>query len=256
MSTEGDLEMATVQLREAGCIAAEHEAAELVDVAGGDRGRLHELLGRRCSGEPFAWLVGSVQFCGETVLVHPGVYVPRWQSEPLALEAAARLPERGIGVDLCTGSGAIAMILARSRPLARVFATEIDHRAATCARANGVEVFEGDLAASLPDVLTGQVDVVSAVVPYVPTGELHLLPRDVIAYEPRHALDGGENGVAVLSRAAVEAAPLLRPGGSLLLELGGDEADVLRPVLDDNDYRDIELSVDEDGDVRALFCRH
>lgn len=248
--------MATAALRGAGCISAEEEAANLVEVAGGDMARLRELVGRRGSGEPLAWLVHSVCFCGETVLVHPGVYVPRWQSEPLALEAAARLPAHGLAVDLCTGAGAIAVVLSRRRPLARVVASEIDPLAAACARANGIEVFEADMAANLPDALTGQIDVVTAVVPYVPTGELRLLPRDVIAYEPRRALDGGEDGTLFLFRAAVEAAPLLCPGGSLLLELGGDEADLLRPVLTENGYRDVELLVDEDGDLRALCCRH
>jgi len=253
---QGDLERTAARLTAAGCVAAEEEAAELVDVAGRDRDRLAELVARRCSGEPLAWLTGTVHFCGETVLVHPGVYVPRWQSEPLALEAAARLPECGVGVDLCTGSGAVAVVFARRRPGARVVATEIDPVALRCARANGIEVFEGDMAANLPVELTGRVDVVTAVVPYVPTADLLLLPRDVTAYEPRGALDGGTDGTLFLVRAAREAAPLLRPGGSLLLELGGEEAELLGPTLSENGYGDVELLMDEDHDVRALVCRH
>ena len=197
-----------------------------------------------------------MRFCGETVFVCPGVYAPRWQSERLALEAVARLPEHGLAVDLCTGAGAIAVVLARRRPLARVVASEIDPLAVECARTNRVEVFEGDMTANLPAELLGQVDVVTAVVPYVPTGELRFLARDVLAYEPRRALDGGEAGTVFLVRAALEAAPLLRAGGSLLLELGGDEADLLRPVLAENGYREVELLVDEEGDPRALFGRH
>jgi release factor glutamine methyltransferase len=255
MSTDDDLEMTTAQLHEAGCVAPREEAAELVEAAGGHVARLRELVARRCSGEPLAWLIGSVRFCEETVVVCPGVYVPRRQSERLALEAVARLPEQGLAVDLCTGAGAIAVVLARRRPLARVVASEIDPLAVECARTNGVEVFEGDMAANLPAELLGQVDVVTAVVPYVPTSEFRFLARDVLAYEPRRALDGGEAGTVFLVRAALEAAPLLRSGGSLLLELGGDEADLLRPVLTENGYRDAELLVDEEGDPRALFCR-
>jgi release factor glutamine methyltransferase len=247
--------MTTEELRAAGCIAAEEEAAELVEVAGGDAEQLRALVARRCSGEPLAWLVGSVRFCGETVFVHPGVYVPRWQSEPMVLEAAARLPEHGLAVDLCTGAGAIAVVLAHRRPFARVVASEIDPLAAACARANGVEVFEGDMAETLPAGCIGTFDVVTAVVPYVPSGELHLLPRDVMAYEPRRALDGGEHGTRFLFQAALEAAVLLRPGGSLLLELGGNQADLLEPVLADSGYEDIELLVDEEHDLRALSCR-
>lgn len=255
MGTDGDLETAAAQLLEAGCVAPREEAAELVEAAGGDVGRLRELVARRCSGEPHAWLTGSVRFCDETVFVRPGVYVPRRQSERLALEAVARLPEHGLAVDLCTGAGAIAVVLARRRPLARVVASEIDPLAAGCARTNGVEVFEGDMAANLPAGFLGQVDVVTAVVPYVPTGELRFLARDVLAYEPRRALDGGEAGTVFLVRAALDAAPLLRPGGSLLLELGGDEADLLGPVLAESGYWAVELLVDEEGDPRALFCR-
>jgi release factor glutamine methyltransferase len=249
-----ELERTTSLLRAAGCIAAAEEAAELLGAARGDERRLRALVDRRTTGEPLAWLTGSVRFCGETVLVHPGVYVPRWQSEPLALEAANRLPERGLGLDLCTGAGAIAVVLNRRRPLARVVATELDPVAVACARSNGIEVFVGDMAAPLPASLTGLVDVVTAVVPYVPTADLRLLPRDVIEFEPRQALDGGKDGTALLSRAVLGAAPLLRSGGSLLLELGGDQADLLRPLLAANGYRDVELLVDEDGDLRALFC--
>jgi release factor glutamine methyltransferase len=255
MITETDLERAATELREAGCVAAEEEAAKLVEAAGGARPRLRELLARRCAGEPLAWLIGSTSFCGETVLVHPGVYVPRMQSERIALRAVALLPARGLAVDLCTGSGAIAVVLKRRRPLARVAASEIDPRAAACARANGVEVFLGDLTAGLPSRLRGLADVVTAVVPYVPTAELRLLPRDVLAHEPRPALDGGADGTTLLRRAAHEARSLLRPGGPLLLELGGEEADVLRPLLLDLGYRDLDLIFDEEGDLRGLSSR-
>ena len=245
-------------------MAAEEEADELLDASGGSPDRLEALVARRCAGEPLAWLVGSVTFCGETVLVRPGVYVPRWQSEPLALEAATRLPRHGLAVDLCTGAGAIAVVLSRRRPEARVVATEIDPVAVACARANGIEVYQGDMSGPLPADLvgravqgeaTGQVDVVTAVPPYVPSGELHLLPRDVLAHEPRAALDGGADGTLLLQQAAVEGALLLRPGGSLLLELGGDEAELLGPVLSDAGYSDVEVLLDEDGDTRGVVCR-
>ncbi|HVC70605.1 MAG TPA: methyltransferase [Acidimicrobiales bacterium] len=251
----GSLETTTAELRAAGCVAAAEEAAELMEAAGGDPGRLRALVARRCSGEPLAWLTGSVRFGGETVLVHRGVYVPRWQSEPLAFEAAARLPEDGLAADLCTGAGAVAVVLARRRPRARVVATEIDPVAVACARSNGVEVYEGDMAAGLPDEFRGRIDVVTAVVPYVPRSELRLLPRDVTAYEPLAALDGGEDGTDLLVRAVGESAVLLRPGGSLLLELGGDEAELLQPVLESHHYTKVEFLLDEDGDLRALACQ-
>jgi release factor glutamine methyltransferase len=245
----------TASLRAAGCVAAEEEAAELVAAAGGDARALQVLVERRCAGEPLAWLTGSVVFCGRLVTVWPGVYVPRWQSEPLARAAVDRLPERGTAVELCAGAGAIAVVLGRERPRARVVATEIDPRAAACARRNGVEVFEGDLASPLPPELSGRVDVVVAVVPYVPTDELRFLPRDVLAHEPRRALDGGPDGMEHLVRAATAGAHLLARDGSLLLELGGDQAELLTPVLVGLGYRDIEIVEDEDGEPRAVCAR-
>jgi release factor glutamine methyltransferase len=253
--SEGALRQAAATLAQAGCIAPREEAAELSAAAEGDDSKLSDLVARRCTGEPLAWLVGSTVFCGERVRTCPGVYVPRPQSELLVREALARLPRSGLAVDLCTGSGAIAVALGRLRPQARVLATEADPAAVACARANGVTVYAGDMAAPLPEEIRGRVDVVTAVVPYVPSGELRLLPRDVLAHEPRRALDGGPDGADLLRRAVLEAAGLLRPGGSLLLELGGDEAELLAPLLAQTGYEDVRLLFDEEGDLRGLACR-
>jgi release factor glutamine methyltransferase len=249
------LEHTTNILRSAGCVAAEEEAAELIARADGNDSILRTLVDRRCQGEPLAWLTGYIQFCGHTVLVHPGVYVPRWQSEPMALAALALLPAHGVAVDLCTGAGAIALNLSRGRPDATVLATDIDPIAVSCAKANDVDAVLGDMTSALPDHLHGAVDVVTAVVPYVPTPELAHLPRDVLNFEPRQALDGGIDGTTFLVRAVRESAPFLRPGGSLLLELGGDEADLLEPVLAECGYSPADRLVDEDGDLRAIVCR-
>ena len=251
----GALERVTAALQRAGCVAAHEEAVELLAAAQGDHLALSELVARRSAGEPLAWLVGSALFCGGRVMVCPGVYVPRPQTEALAREAIARLPRRGLAVDLCTGSGAVAVAVARARPEARVLATEIEPAAVACARGNGVAVYLGDLTAPLPEGIRGQVDVVTAVVPYVPSDELRLLPRDVVAYEPRRALDGGAEGTDLLARAVAESAPLLRPGGSLLLELGGREADLLEPLLAEHGYGDVRRLCDEEGDPRGLACR-
>ena len=199
--------------------------------AAGDAGVLEALVSRRLTGEPLAWITGSAVFCGLEVRVDPGVYVPRWQSEPLALRASERLPHAGAAIDLCTGAGAIAATLAARRPAARVVASDVDARAVACALANGVEAFAGDLFAPLPRDLEGRVDVVAGVVPYVPTPELRLLQRDTLAFESPRSYDGGPDGTALLRRALAEAPRFLRPGGALLLELGGEQADALRGDL-------------------------
>ncbi len=177
-------------------------------------------MARRLGGEPLAWLTGRTRFDGLEVRVDPGVYVPRWQSVPLAHRAAARLPEGGTAIDLCTGSGALALALHHARPGARVVATDVDPLAVACARANGVEAYVGDLFAPVPAVLEGRTDVVLAIVPYVPGPELRLLPRDTLSFEDARHYDGGPDGTTVLGRVAVEAPRFLRKGGALLLEIG------------------------------------
>src|SRR3954467_8338440 len=107
-----------------GFVAAEEEAAELLDAAAGAAGLLDELVARRLTGEPLAWITGSVTFCGIELRIEPGVYVPRWHTELIARRAIDRLAPEGTAIDLCTGAGAIAAALAAHRPGARVLATE------------------------------------------------------------------------------------------------------------------------------------
>ncbi|MEO6496688.1 MAG: methyltransferase, partial [Solirubrobacteraceae bacterium] len=186
---------------------------------------LAELVARRLTGEPLAWITGGTDFCGLRVCVHPGVYVPRPHSEGLARLAAQRLRAGGLAIDLCTGSGAIARVLADAHPSARVLATDVDERAVACARINRVEALHGDLFAPLPAELEARADVVVAVVPYVPTPDLALLQRDTLTFESAVPYDGGLDGLAVLRRVVAEAPRWLRPGGTLLLELGGGQAE-------------------------------
>ncbi len=243
------------RLAAGGCVAADEEADELLRAGGGATALLEELIARRLQGEPLAWITGSVRFCEVTVLVEPGVYVPRPQTEALAHRAAALLPVAGAAVDLCTGSGAIAVVLGRAHPRAHVLATDIDPVAVTCARRNGVAALVGDLDGPIPTPLRGSVDVVTAVVPYVPTEELHLLPRDVRAHEPRRAIDGGWGGTAVLARAVRASARLLRPGGMVLLELGGDQADAIGDALAGAGFSDVRVHRDAEGHDRAVEAR-
>jgi release factor glutamine methyltransferase len=245
----------TQMLAEAGCIAAREEADELIRAAAGDPDVLDDLVSRRTNGEPIAWLTGAVTFCGLRLFVEPGVYVPRSQTEPLARRAVTVLPSTGVAVDLCTGAGAIAAAMAAAVPTAQVLATELDHTAARCARRNGVEVFEGFLDDPLPRAFVHRVDVLTAVVPYVPTDSLRLLPRDVRAFEPRLALDGGVDGMDVLAEVVRRSTRWLRPGGWLLLELGGDQAEPTGRLLHELGFEGVDVMADEDGDPRAI-CAH
>lgn len=243
------------RLAAAGCVAADEEAVELAEAAAGDPARLEQLVRHRLAGEPLAWVTGATTFAGHRVRVDRGVYVPRRQSEALVARAIARLPEDGVAVDLCTGSGALALALQRGRPAARVLGTDVDPAACRCAAANGVEVHLGHLAEPVPPGLVGRVDVVVGVVPYVPTAAIELLPSDARDHEPQVALDGGPAGLDVLRQAVVASAGLLRPGGVLLLELGGDQDAALRPALAAAGFGDVRRLVDGDGDLRGVECR-
>jgi release factor glutamine methyltransferase len=210
------------------------------------------LLERRLSGEPLAWVTGRIDFDGLTVTVFPGVYVPRWQTIELARRAVSRLKDGGTAVDVCTGSGALAMALQRGHPGARVFATDIDPRAVACARANGVDCSLGDLFSPLPDDIVGAVDVVVAVPPYVPTPDLALLPRDTLEFEDVQHYDGGPGGIEVLRRLIADSSVFVAAGGTLLLEVGGDQADLLEGDLRRAGFTDIDCWADDDGDLRGI----
>ena len=239
------------RLRAAGCVAAEDEADELV-AAAPDGETLEAWTCARERGEPLAWITGSMRFCGLVVQVDRGVFVPRLQSEELARRAGVLLPAGGRAADLCTGAGAIAMALMARRPDAAVVGVDNDARAVACARRNGVHAVRGDLGAPLR---SGAFDVVTAVAPYVPSGEIALLPADVQRHEPLHALDGGGDGLAVVRGVVDAARRLLRPGGWLVTEVGAAQDAGVRPALEAAGLAGIVTWHDEDGDLRGIAAR-
>jgi len=241
-------------LEAAGCIAAAEEAHEIIDTAS-DARHLAAMIERRVGGEPLEWIVGQLRFAGHSVLIDGGVYVPRWHTEALVERAAELLPPNGILVDLCTGSGAIAAAVAAARSDVQVVATDCDPAAVACARRNGVDALLGDLDDPLPPWLRARVDVLTAVVPYVPTAELRLLPRDVREHEPRSALDGGRDGLDVLRRVVERSVRWLRCGGWLLLELGGDQALPVCAAMQRAGFDDIRVCQDAEGDDRGIEGR-
>jgi release factor glutamine methyltransferase len=243
------------ELSAAGCVAPGGEADELLAAAAAGVGELEAMLDRRRRGEPLAWIVGSAPFCGMRIRVDPGVYVPRPHTEALALRAASLVRAEGVAVDLCTGSGAVAAVVVASRPDATVLATDRDEAAVACARRNGVPARLGDLDEPLPRALEGRVDVMTAVPPYVPSDELHLLPRDVVAYEPPDALDGGPGGTAVLEEIVERSVRWLRGGGRLLLELGGNQARAVAGRMSAVGLSEIDVHRDEQGRDRAIEAR-
>jgi release factor glutamine methyltransferase len=193
-----------------------------------------ELVRRRGEREPTAYLLGRKEFYGRSFQVDARALVPRPETE-LVLEAAlAELPEGGAALDLCTGTGVLGLSLALERPGARVTATDLSADALSLARENGarlgaagVAFLEGDLYA--PVAPGEQFHVIVSNPPYVPRGELDTLPPEV-RREPRLALDGGPDGLALLRRIAAGAPARLRPGGALVLEMHESHLDALPQI--------------------------
>ncbi|MET9499134.1 putative protein N(5)-glutamine methyltransferase [Streptomyces sp. NPDC006552] len=220
-------------LRRAGCVFAEDEARVLLASAQ-DPAELAALVERRAAGLPLEHVVGWAEFCGLRVAVDPGVFVPRRRTEFLARQALELMPPDAVVVDLCCGSGAVAAVLAGRRP-ALLHAADLDPVAVRCARRTlaplGGEVHEGDLYDPLPAELAGQVDILVANGPYVPTGDVPLLPPEARDHERRMALDGGADGLDVLRRVAAGAPRWLAPGGRLFVETSERQAEAAQAAV-------------------------
>jgi release factor glutamine methyltransferase len=137
-------------------------------------------------------------------------------------------------------------------PTTWVVGVDIDERAAACAASNGVPAVVGDLAAPLGD---RSFDVVTAVAPYVPTAEMLLLAADVQRFEPRSAIDGGADGLEVVRGVIRSAARLLRPGGWLVTEIGGEQREPASAALSATGFDRIAHWTDEEGSVRGIRGR-
>jgi release factor glutamine methyltransferase len=212
------------RLRAAGCVFAEDEARMLISAAG-SAGELEGMVDRRAAGLPLEQVLGWAEFCGLRIAVEPGVFVPRRRTEFLVREAVTLAEPEDIIVDMCCGAGAIAAALAAAVDRAEVHAVDIDPAAVRCARRNVPgHVYQGDLYQPLPGRLRGRVAILTANVPYVPSGQVSLLPAEARAHEPLVALDGGADGLDVLRRVAAGAPAWLVPGGQLLIETSERQA--------------------------------
>lgn len=231
------------RLRAAGSVFAEEEAALLVgEMFGseplGGRGRraaLERMVAQRVAGVPLEYVLGWALFDDIRVRVGDGVFVPRHRTE-LLVEAAAVVTRAGdTVVDLCCGSGAIGLALARRVPGIELSAADIDPRAVSWARVNlesaGGQVFEGDLYSALPGNLRGRIRTLVCNTPYVPTADIALLPPEARLYEPHGTLDGGHDGLDIQRRVADDALAWLAPGGTLFVETGDAQARLSAQIM-------------------------
>jgi release factor glutamine methyltransferase len=199
-----------------------------------ERASYRAAIERRAAGEPLQYVTGEMPFRHIVVKVCPGVFIPRPETEVLvdeALSAMGEAPEPVV-IDLCTGSGAVAVSIAGEQPGVRVWATDVSplavdvasENAERCGVSDRVRVLGGDLFGPLPQELRGRVDVVVANPPYIPTSDLETLPREVAGFEPARALDGGVDGLDLVRRIADESRSWLRPGGALVIETDTNRA--------------------------------
>jgi release factor glutamine methyltransferase len=232
------LSLIATRLRACGCVFAEDEARLLISAAR-TPADLAAMVDRRAAGLPLEQVLGWAEFCGLRIAVDPGVFVPRRRTEFLVHQAVT-LASQGVHttaqasddqtftsagplvvVDLCCGSGAVGAALAAAFGRAELHAVELDPAAVRCARRNvaaGATVYQGDLYQPLPARLRGRVNILVANAPYVPTGEVALLPAEARVHEPLLALDGGGDGLSILRRVIAGAPDWLVPGGCLLVE--------------------------------------
>ena len=190
-----------------------------------ETGRAEALCERRLNREPVAYLMGTREFYGLPIAVGPGVLIPRPETETV-VEETLRLVESvasPVLADVGCGSGAIAVALAVARPEAVVYALDLAPRALELTTLNAeshgvsdrVRALESDLLTALPC----PVHIVAANLPYVMSDEIPLLEPEVSRYEPREALDGGADGLALIRRLLAESGGRLLPGGALVLEM-------------------------------------
>lgn len=224
------------------------------------------LVARRARHEPLQYLLGEAEFCGLVLELGPGVFIPRPETEALVDLALALGPPEGASVlDLCTGSGAVACALGARRPGWTVWAVERAGLAADCARANvrrlgldgRVRVREGDLFGPLRGSVPARAaDLIVANPPYLATSVLPALPIEVRDWEPREALDGGPDGLALIRRLLAQAPEWLRPGGGLLVEIGGEQGPAARALAEaDGRYAPALVHRDFRGCERVLEAR-
>ena len=209
------------------------------------------LIQRRLAGEPTQYLTGYREFYGRRFSVDPRVLIPRSETE-LLVEAVLRevkkdAPSRVL--DVCTGSGCIAVSIAAERPQASVWATDLMPGALEVAKKNAetlqvdarVTFFLGDLFEPIPAGST--FDVIVSNPPYVKTSDLATLQREV-QLEPKEALDGGPDGVTLIARVIEGALPRLKPGGLLALEIAEDEGSAVKELLVRAGYHDVKIEKD------------
>lgn len=226
--------------------------------------RYRELHQRRRAGEPVAYLLGVREFYGRPFRVDRRVLIPRPDTETLvevALERTRRLSLSARVLDLCTGSGCVAITLGRERPTTRVLGADLSDDALVVAQENAIRLGAVNCGFVVSDVLAAFVtsgagrarfDLITANPPYLTEAEIPGLAVDIRAYEPNLALTGGADGLVVLRRIVADAPAFLDEGGVLAVEIGSGQGEAARGLFAAAGYRDVETRRDYGGHERVV----
>src|SRR5215217_1910546 len=222
------------------------------EVAAAQLRKFERMIQRRATGEPTQFIKGYAEFRGLRLIAKPGVFVPRDSTEFLAEQAVRRLRRRrsGVGVDVATGGGTVALAIANETPNVEVFGTDLSADAVRIARANARRLglratfVRGDLFAYLPGRLRAGVDVITLHPPYVARGEMKDLPDEIRRFEPAHTLtDRSADGLGLVERTATESGEWLRRGGWLLIEIAPDRARAVSALMRRNGFEEVKSTV-------------
>ena len=217
-----------------------------------------ELILRRKADEPLQYLLGTASFMGLELLVTPAVLIPRFDTERLVEKALQLIDTKEVPImlDVCTGSGAIALALQHYKPKASVYAGDLSGEALNIAAQNNqrcglqVQFRQGNLLEPFAD-LTGRLDLLASNPPYITTQEMGELPGDVLQ-EPRLALWGGEDGLYFYRKITAAAVTMLKPGGWLIYEIGWMQGEAVQKLLDDAGFVKTEIIKDWQGLDRVV----
>lgn len=238
--------------------------------------RINRLVKRRAGGEPLQYIIGQVDFLGLELRVGKGVLIPRPETELLVQEAIHSVERQKAEVgrcggkkspipcplslcflDLCTGSGCIALALAKEFPAAKVYATDVSAKAITYARGNAnsngirnIIFFKGSLFDPLDEDMT--FDFITANPPYIRSSDIYGLQREVKDWEPVEALDGGADGLEFYRAIFSKAAWYLKEHGFILFELGFGQAEAVAEIAGKSGFKNISLIKDFAGIYRVL----
>ena len=222
-----------------------------------ERGPMRELIRKRGTGIPLQHLLGTVEFCGRIFKCDPRALIPRPETEQL-VERVLEYATPSSVLDVATGSGIIAISISLERPQSNITATDLSPSALSLARENALQLGAESIFFQETDLMpsgSGTFELITANLPYIPTGELSTLSREVLQ-DPQQALDGGKEGLDLIFRLIPLAAARLAKGGRLLLEIGINQSEKVVDCLSSHNYRDIIPLPDYQGIPRFIEAVH